>query len=233
MDSKIKYFLDNFFYLNIENKIVRIPYWRNKLNLKKVKRVQGPFGGKGTPEQIKSATLQKAKKLNVDLRKMTAKQIEKFMRQNRIGIDCSGFVFQVLNQLKPGFCKKLKKAPGKSSNPARRFNASAFTSDQNSIRVNGKISEIKVGDIIPVGLENGKITHVMVVVDTSPEEITYAHSSSKTQLEGPHLGKIIIEYPNEPLDKQRWEEELASGKSILSLAKEPLAKIGIRRIKGF
>lgn len=233
MDSKIKYFLDNFFYLNIENKIVRIPYWRNKLNLKKVKRVQGPFGGKGTPEQIKSATLQKAKKLNVDLRKMTAKQIEKFMRQNRIGIDCSGFVFQVLNQLKPGFWKKLKKAPGKSSNPARRFNASAFTSDQNSIRVNGKISEIKVGDIIPVGLENGKITHVMVVVDTSPEEITYAHSSSKTQLEGPHLGKIIIEYPNEPLDKQRWEEELASGKSILSLAKEPLAKIGIRRIKGF
>lgn len=233
MDSKIKYFLDNFFYLNIENKIVRIPYWRNKLNLKKAKRIQGPFGGKGSPGQIKSATLQKAKKLNVNLKKMTAKQIEEFMKQNRIGIDCSGFVFQFLNQLKPGFWKKLKKAPGISNNPVRRFNASALTSDQNSFRVNGKISEIKVGDIIPVGLKNGKATHVMVVIDVTPEEITYAHSSSKTQIEGPHLGKIIIDYPNEPLHKQRWEEKLASGKSILSLAKEPLAKIGIRRIKGF
>lgn len=233
MDSKIKYFLDNFFYLNIENKIVRIPYWRNKLNLKNAKRIQGPFGGKGTPEQIKSATMQKAKKLNVNLKEMTAKQIEEFMEQNRIGIDCSGFVFQFLNQLKPGFWKKLKKAPGRSSNPARRFNASALTSDQNSIRVDNRIDAIRVGDIIPVSLENDKITHVMVVIDISPQEILYAHSSSKTQVEGPHLGKIIIEYPNEPLNKQRWEEELSSGKSILSLVRKPLTKIGIRRIKGF
>lgn len=203
-------FLSSYFSLEIvAGKKVRIPYWRNRLKLKGLRRIQGPFGGKGTPTEIKKATLEKARKASLDLKNLSSAEISRFMKQKKIGLDCSGFAFQVLNFLFPGFWKGLKKAPGKSSNPVRRFNAWALTSKENTSAVR-KVKNLRVGDLVAMSWK-GKVDHVLVVVDVSEKEIVYAHSSEKTKITGPHLGKIKIIDGDKGIDKQIWLEKNIDG----------------------
>ena len=72
--------LDQYLHLSIAGKKVRCPYWRNKIK----KGIWGPFGGKGKPEQIVQATLDVAKIQKVNLKKLSRKKIEDFMKKNRI-----------------------------------------------------------------------------------------------------------------------------------------------------
>ncbi|MBL7078070.1 hypothetical protein ISS42_00195 [Candidatus Shapirobacteria bacterium] len=229
MNVKFDGFLDNFFALEIvPGKKIRIPYWRNKF-FKNGKRIQGPFGGKGTPAQIKRASIKKAREGKISLNQLSSAQIRTFMKQKKIGLDCSGFTFQVLNFLKPGFYKRFKKAPGISPNPIRRFNARALTSNQNSQPVK-KTKNIKVGDLIPVSFSNGKINHVLVVVEAGSKEIIYVHSSSRGKITGPHLGKIKIIDPESGLEKQHWLEKTKKDLNLLEFASRLLIKIGVRRV---
>lgn len=209
----MKRFLQNFFALEIvPGKKVRLPYWCNKF---KGKRIQGPFGGKGTPAEIKKAVWAKAKRAGVDLRKMTASQIRSFMKQRRIGIDCSGFAFQVLDFLQPGFYRGLKMAAGKSRNPIRRFSAAALTSAENSFPVK-RAADIKPGDLIPLSFRGKKVDHVLIVVAATGKEIVYAHSSSRTMVTGPHLGRIKIRKKNQDLRQQQWLEKDKEGNLLSS-----------------
>jgi len=219
-------FLTSFFSLEvISGKKVRIPYWRNRLSLGGLRRIQGLFGGKGTPLQIKRATVEKAEKSSTNLKKLSSDQIRKFMRQKRIGLDCSGFAFQILNFLFPEFWRGLKMAPGKSTNPIRRFNAYALTSKENSTGID-KVKNLKPGDLISFSWQ-GKIDHVLTVVKVSENVIVYAHSSEKTKITGPHLGKIKIVDPEKGLDKQMWLERDRDG----TLISKYLVSSQARRIK--
>jgi len=229
MHSNLKGFLEHFFALEIiPGKKARIPYWQNKF-YKDGKRIQGPLGGKGTPAEIKKAILSKAKENKVDLTQLSSEQIRSFMKQKKIGLDCSGFAFQVLNYLKPGFYRGLKKAEGRSLNPIRRFNAKVLTSKENSKRVE-KTKDLKVGDLIPVSFDDQAIDHVMIIVGISKKEIIYAHSSSKGKITGPHLGKIKITSPEEVLEKQLWLEKTKQGLRLLEFACQPLKNLGVRRV---
>ncbi len=64
--------LDDVFYrythLHLGGKEVCCPYWVNSLK----KGIFGPYGGKGTPEQIAEATVFEAKRAGVDLAKISA-----------------------------------------------------------------------------------------------------------------------------------------------------------------
>lgn len=226
----LKDFLKSYFALEIvSGKRVRIPYWQNKFPKGK-SRIQGPFGGKGTPVEIKRITLKKAKQANLDLKSLSSSQIRLFMKQKRIGLDCSGFAFQILNFLKPNFFTKLKKAPGRSLNPIRRFNAQSLTSRENTQRVK-RVKDIKVGDLIPVSSNDQNIDHVMVVVEIGKKAIIYAHSSSQTKITGPHLGRIIVTDPTLGLEKQHWLEKTKQGLRLLEFACQPLKSLGVRRVK--
>jgi len=213
--EELREYLDQ--YLNLEivpGKRVRVPYWLNKYGAGDLQRIQGPFGGKGTPNEIKKATLEKAKTLGVNPSEMPPSEIKKFMKENRIGVDCSGFVFHILNFIKPGFWKTLKMAPGRSPNPARRFNAAALSSPDNSIKV-GKTKDVRVGDLIPVSAEgDGGIDHILIVVGVSHDHLVYAHSSSRTTIKGPHLGKMMITKPMGNLRDQQWQEVYNGGKLV-------------------
>ncbi len=211
--KKLDNFLSTFFYLEITpGKKVRIPYWRNRITCGGLGRIQGPFGGKGTPLEIKKATTQRAKKSTINLSDLSPAQIRKFMVQKKIGLDCSGFAFQISDFLFPGFWKGLKKAPGRSVNPIRRFNAQALTCKENSIPVK-KVKNIKVGDLVPLSWQ-GKVDHVLVVVGVGKNEIIYAHSSQKTKITGPHKGRIEITDLNKGLDEQKWLEKNRDGRLI-------------------
>ncbi|MFH1601517.1 MAG: hypothetical protein ABIB61_01000 [Candidatus Shapirobacteria bacterium] len=221
MEKNLKSFLNQYFALEIiPGKKIRIPYWRNKFP-PWGGRIQGPYGGKGMPAQIKRITLKKAKQARINLTDLNSDQIRNFMKQKKIGVECSGFTFQVLNFLKPGFYKHLKKAPGISPNPIRRFNAAALTSAENSRPIK-KVKEIQVGDLIAASFEKNIIDHVLIIVDISKKEIIYAHSSSQTPTSGPHLGKLKIANPSASPQELKFVEK----------TKRPLKILGIRRIEG-
>ena len=54
------------------------------------------FRGKGSPTEISSATMKISKKVGINLHNASPSIIREFMKLYGLGIDCSGFVYQVL-----------------------------------------------------------------------------------------------------------------------------------------
>lgn len=231
MKQSLKNFLADFFALEIlPGKKVRIPYWRNRFFKNNLRVLRGPYGGKGTPVQIKEAVLKEAKRAKISLEELSSEQIVNFMKQKKIGLDCSGLAFQVLAFLKPGFWKGLKKAPGRSRDPVRRFNSKSLCSEANSFPV-GTVANIRVGDLIPLGFnERGRVDHLAVVVDKTGKKIVYLHSSNKTAVSGVHLAEIKIADSCLGLEDQVWRERSKTG---IGLDQFYLEDKGVRRVRGF
>ncbi|MDP3888698.1 MAG: hypothetical protein Q8Q24_01500 [bacterium] len=226
MDSTLKNFLDQYFNFEIAGKKVTLPYWMNKLG----KEIYGPHGGKGTPEEIRSDTLEAAEKENKDLEKMPLEEIYSFMKQNRIGLDCSGFAYQILNflDLEKGGDGISNSVAGVNGMGITKTNADALTNGINSVQVEN-LKEVRPGDLIR--MDGGR--HVMVIVDTNSKEIIYAHISASTKKEGPHLAKINIINPDGGIEKQNWEELSKDNRNYRDFALRLNLGDGIRRLKIF
>lgn len=67
--------------------------------------LRGPYKGKGTPTQLRSVLLRRIQQQR--LRPSTGSDYRRLMRQWGLGVDCSGFVYYVLNQ----FLRARGKAP--------------------------------------------------------------------------------------------------------------------------
>lgn len=78
------------------------PYFINAQVNDKEKRANAdaPFLGKGSPTQIKAALMEALDRHKPQLQ--TGDDYRRFMAQNLIGVDCSGFAYNVLNQLLDG-----------------------------------------------------------------------------------------------------------------------------------
>jgi hypothetical protein len=70
-----------------------VPYWINREAAPY--RLNAPYRGKGTPGQLASALARYAQGSGAT----TAEDWRRLMRQHGLGIDCSGFVYYVLDQL--------------------------------------------------------------------------------------------------------------------------------------
>lgn len=199
-------------HLPLGGKEIACPYWMNKLK----SGLLGPFGGKGTPSQIVQAVEKAAAETGQDLKRMSEKEILNFMKRKKIGVDCSGFVFWMLNALDEekggdGILNDLPEAKG-SFLPAGRANVKLLTSEKYTVPI--KLSQVQVGDL--VRMARGK--HVLIifkVVRTTGKVVAlqYAHSSDKTLLSGVHLGEIKILDENQGLEKQQWQETTLKGEN--------------------
>ena len=230
--------LDKLFYkythLPLGGKEIVCPYWMNDLKLE----IFGPYGGKGTPEEIVQATEDEAKKANLDLEKMTKEEIIAFMKRKKIGVDCSGFVFWMLDTF-----DKEKGGNGVADNIPNsvgqflpsRANVAMLTSEKVICSV--RISEAKVGDMIR--LDRGR--HVAIVIKVVREmedigkvrEIEYAHSSSRTKIPGVHNAKIKIVDQNKGLEEQLWYELASEGKSYGQVYLLSAIGDGLKRLKSW
>ncbi len=202
--SSLKKHCQDFLDFSLEGKKVSIPYWSNKLKDGKI-IVEGRFGGKGTLAQIKKATKEAAKKEKLDLKKLTSQEIFYLMKRNKIGIDCSGLVYQLLSLWSKeekglNLDKILIGSQGKKG--VRRIGVKQLTDPQNSISI--QLKDLKPGDLIVVDQEK----HVLLVLDVKGKEITYIHSSQKTKERGVHLGTLKIISPNKDLSQQEWSDKL-------------------------
>jgi hypothetical protein len=216
-------------HLPIGGKEIRCPYWRNRLTL----GITGPFGGKGRPEQIIEATRLAAKKAAVNLNQMSEEEILAFMKRKKIGVDCSGFVFGLLDALDrekggKGIAKIIPRFPG--TQPERQASAEKLTSEALSVGVE-KINEIQVGDMIR--LDGGK--HIAIILKIEKDlgkvkGVEYAHSSERTKIQGVHSAKIKIVDARGSLMAQEWEEILPSGDSYQKMLLTAKGD-GARRLK--
>lgn len=231
----IEKLLDQYLHLPIAGKKIRCSYWIDKIE----KGIWGPFGGKGKPEQIVKATLETARKQKIDIGKLSSMNLKEFMKQNRIGIDCSGLAYWLLDVLdrekggnglqddipdvKGRFLWPLYKLP--------RTSVQMLTSNEASVPIN-KVSNVKVGDM--VRLQGGRHCAVIIRMKKAKDqikELIYVHSSNLTEVKGVHVDKILINNPERELAKQTWIERTTKGENYGQKYFRPEKGDGVRRLK--
>lgn len=217
-------------HLLLGGKAVRCPYWSNEeKNL-----IPGPFKGKGTPKQISEATTKRALDLGLDLEKMSSAEIRSFMVREKIGVDCSGFVYHLADGLdkEKGGQGILEKVAGVNGNGPFKVNAFCLTNDRNSLPVES-VAEIRIGDFIR--LNAGK--HIAIVLrinkdrQKTTKEVIYAHSAFFSKMTGVHTARFLIKGISAGLEKQQWFEKDRQGKDYFSVNFNRQAGDGIRRLK--
>lgn len=216
--AQVEDLINEYFVLRVGESNFPVPYYRN------VKRVRGDLRsltGKGTPEEIYEETMIYSKLRGVNLSKMSAMETRKFMMEQGIGIDCSGFVSHVLNT----WTKSIGKGNLYSNivfpkaslyrSIIRRFRvfenigANLLTSDLNTTPV--QLSDAKVGDLLRLkGLKHGH--HVAIITkivyeNEIPRVITYTHSSENYgDYNGIRSGDVEITDIDKDLKDQLWKE---------------------------
>lgn len=196
-------------HLPLGGKGIACPYWIDKP--KKLKH--GPGGGKASPQEIVSLTRLKAQEKGIDLDKLNEREIVLFMKKNKIGVDCSGFAFWMLNALDlekggNGIADDIPNCSGRYIKV--RASTKMLTDGGVSFFVK-KINEIKPGDMIRLRSGN----HLAVVLeieknkDKNIKKIIYAHSSSSffTTISGVHKESIVIKDVEKGLQQQDWQEQ--------------------------
>ncbi|MBI4037386.1 hypothetical protein HY385_03105 [Candidatus Daviesbacteria bacterium] len=175
------------FLLPLGGKKVPTPYRRNEVG--SFQKLGPEFQGKSSPEVLTQTTKKLAKEQNFDLNKASMEEIREFMKQNKLGIDCSGFVYRMLNSL-------VQKVKGKSLEGfgfphVGRTNVDRLTSDEFSIKI-PDFDQIKPGDLVRLDSKAlDGVPHCVIVLDHQDKIITYAHSTRQTNPNGVHMGQII------------------------------------------
>jgi hypothetical protein len=162
------------------------------------------FQGKSSPEVITQTAVKLADREQVDLTEISEEQIRKFLEDHKLGIDCSGFAYRMLDFASKKILKKdLRDAAGLDhvgNTNVELLTSSDFTEDVNNL------ADIKPGDLIKVRSAE-KPPHVMVVLEIKDKKIIYAHSSKNSTPSGVHISEIIITNPGKPINGQKWQEE--------------------------
>lgn len=214
--------IDHYFNLKVFNNTVSAVYYINETKEFK-SRVKS---GKGRPEEIQSLLAKTAKKHDFTFERSSKDQIRKFMFRYKIGIDCSGFVVWILNELvkeklkKPlwstldfeakGFWKNI----AVSFRPVENISANLLTNDKNSIEIT-ELKDILPGDMLRTW-DGG---HVMIIIEVGftkkgmPTYFRFVHSSTYSddgKEGGVREGYVVISNPKESLLKQSWVDTYAN-----------------------
>lgn len=174
-----------YYKLPLGGKKVATPYRRNEYG--SYQKMGPAFQGKSSAKTILEVTEKLARQQHFDLDNTSAEEIRQFMRDHKLGIDCSGFVYRVLDHLNQSLgLGNLQKSAGMEH--IGRTNVAKMTSDEFSIPIQD-FKEARPGDIIR--LNSGEdILHGIIVLDNRNGVLTYAHASGITIPEGVHYGKI-------------------------------------------
>lgn len=179
-----------------------------------------------------------------------AECLKKFLVDNGLGIDCSGFVSHVLREhfsetRKMDIANKFFFVPIKNYfrylicwlRPIENMSVKRYASDQNTKKINS-LAEITSGDLL-IMLETGprkNRNHIILITDNNGKIIKYAHARAWS-MEGKYdhgvaRGEIRITKPGEPLLNQEWVEFGTINENNETYLEAKNAKIfEIRRIK--
>jgi len=153
--KKLKQEIDNY---------IGLPYMTNIIRNGKIIK-ERVLGGKGHWKDIKKETKKIAASQNLNLKKLTPKQLYQFQKKHKIGIDCSGLATQLLIFYGRILGKKVNLNPRKTS-------ADMLTSTPLATKITDD-SLIQTGDLIRQ--KNGH--HVLFIIEKNGKTINYVDSS--------------------------------------------------------
>lgn len=222
----------------VENAICSVPYFNNKTTARRA-GLRAEVG-KGSPKDIFDEVEQRAFEQKIDLKNLDSVSLKKFLVDNNIGIDCSGFVFNVLDLSKKNiyFDKGIFGKIKAMIRPAMNTDVKTLAHNKNSKAIS--LLEIQVGDIIT--MINNERDHVILVnqieyQNFKPTTIHYAHAVAwPTDGEyghGIHEGKIEILDLNKSLLEQRWIENNVTNSENYTLTRAQKSVTEIRRLNWF
>lgn len=172
----------NQFILNVEGKKVAIPY---RINIPPIEHPARQ--GKSAPEVILNTLYEDAKEQNFDLKSASSEEIREFMKKNNLGLDCSGFVYRMLDFL-------VQEVKGKpltelGFDHVGRTNVAVLADNNHTIKID--LENLQPGDIVKTN-SVGDIDHVLIVIGRNKNKVTYAHSSRETNPQGVHKATFNI-----------------------------------------
>lgn len=226
LTTEARHVINQYLHLPIKDHKVSCPYRNNRKT--KVRGALRVLIGKGSIDDIVKEVDILALRKKTDLSAMSDTDLKQFLVDEHIGIDCSGFVFHVLDAelsartgkgIKQHLCfpyaKGLRKVLTKLR-PAENTNVKTLAHEQNSQEVT--IAHVAPGDLITI-IRSGthkNLDHVLLVEsvdmdDDKPETIHYVHSfqwSTDGQTNhGVRRGSIAIADMTKKLDEQTWTEQ--------------------------
>src|SRR3989344_4228402 len=192
-----------------------VPYFNNKtLGTRGALKAEV---GKGSPEDIKEEVKNIAIRKKIKIENMPKEELKKFMVNNNIGIDCSGFAYHVLNSESKGMLGKsidfgrvgfIRKIRAKMM-PAKNVDVRILVHNSQP----KTLRDIEPGDLITILSDRD---HVLVIYkieyeNNLPRNIYYVHSmawpADGQYGHGIHYGKIEIVDLQKGIVDQRWDEE--------------------------
>lgn len=199
--------------LNLGDKKVQCPYRMNTDGTRVGLKV---FLGKGLPTEIEEEAVLIAKRDKIDLSHLSVEGIREFLRENGLGVDCSGLIANILNVSDKQRVKKL--ATRVAGNIIRRFLAGlrpvenlsveGLTHPENSLKCK-QWHDVLPGDMIRT--RNGKHALLIKEIEYTDSEklraITYVHSTNAYGItSGVREGRIEITNLEHSLEDQKWLE---------------------------
>ena len=245
-----KLIIDAYLNLCVGNVTCSAPYVNNRTS-----GIRGGLAvhvGKGTPKEITEEIELLAKKKHINLVDFNEQQAKKFLVDHKIGIECSGFTYHLLDaEVKartgkplasfinfPFIKNPLRKLLARH-NPVTRTGTKSFAHNANSTEI--AIANVCAGDMIIMlgyGAKNDR-DHVAVVEHVEKDMNTiivhYVHSLA-WKIDGKYnhgvrRGTIAISDQGKPLTHAVWEEQAKTGAQNQTLQNAKTATyLGIRRL---
>lgn len=255
--------LNEYFNLPFDGlKGVRCPYFNNaRLKQRAQLRV---LVGKGTPREI----IEEAKIISIQYhaglfdksghccfhnehtgKEIDPDEIRKFLIEHNLGIECSGFVTQILRAhfketVQKDIVRKFYITSPKDLarwlvsllRPIENISVRRYADDRNTQKINW--NEMQAGDVM-IMLETGpqnKRNHILLITDKTADTIKYAHArawvSEGKYGHGVSVGEIEITNSNSSLLNQQWTELEKTGEQNETYIEAKQAKVlEVRRIK--
>lgn len=222
-ENIIRKSIDGYLYMDLGAITVHCPYWSNKLKDGKVVN-RGQFNGKGTSNAIRDALIKSLNQL-ASQNALSAENIRKLAKREKVGIDCSGLAYRILDELLKSLHQR-KSMDEIFSGGINKTNVKRLTDSKLTLEIN-HINDILPGDLIK--MMGGR--HVLLVLKNDGKTIEYIHSSKSTEIQGVHLGSITILSPPDGLEKQEWLEKTRMGQNFGKRYFDPKRGDCVKRLK--
>lgn len=221
--------VDNYWALKAaENRYVRCPYFRNPRSGRE-KWGLNVYSGKGSPQDIETELKITEKLEGKDFAAMQESEIRDIMKKRKLGVECSGFIFRVLDGVarerynKPiysfikfegGIFKKIFS----KMRPYTHTNVATLVGVENSKEIKD-IGEIMPGDIMTF---DTSVDHAAIVMSLERDNkkglmrVYYAHSVLEDTNAGAGVKKGVVDFFGKKGNfmPQTWREEPDTGHTI-------------------
>jgi hypothetical protein len=240
LNNKLRDSIDEYLNMNVAGKTFSCPYFLNhfqfvlhellkKAVIPKEKEAQihemyknrevayGWYRGKGTPKEIRDAITKLAKIDKLNLETITPEGLRNFMQLYGIGIDCSGFAYNILRITlsKFNYFDKLKNSLNWQDPSEKRVSKANVATFTGNASYNIKPREIRPLDLILIN-KNEQWTHIAVITRNLDDNLQVAQSANTVNPTGVSL------YPMEIVDNtpkfcfkpeigETWEKRFRKG----------------------